>query len=160
MEEGSWMGIWSTKGGNRILAGIKFEYPDNSRVEGVNPRILTVPPRVSVNTGGPPGVCSGAQPCMGRVMREIVVPSPRHFSTQFSRSLLSSLPLVPAPPPLLRSLSLLSHALAFTAPASITDPGHVHLGLYPAYWGARGSAPKQMWWEMSALRCSERCRAP
>lgn len=75
MEEGSRMGILSTKGGNRILTSINFESPNNSWVEGVNPRDLTVHPRVSADTGRPPETYAGSQPCMRRVMGEIVVPS-------------------------------------------------------------------------------------
>lgn len=38
-------------GHNRISTGINIEFPDNSRVEGVNPWILIVSPRGSVGTG-------------------------------------------------------------------------------------------------------------
>ena len=98
MKECSRMGIRSIKGGNRILMGIHFEFPDNAWFQCVSPRILTIPLRVSADTGRPPRVYAGFRPCMGRVMREIRVPSPRHFSTHFSLSPSSPSPsLWPSP---------------------------------------------------------------
>ena len=55
MKECSRMGIRPTKGGNMILTGIHFEFPDDSRVQCVSPRIFSVPPRVSADTGRPRG---------------------------------------------------------------------------------------------------------
>lgn len=55
-------------------------------VQIIKPWILTVLLRVSAHTNRPLGVCAKSRPCMGRVVGEIVVPSPCHFSTQSSLS--------------------------------------------------------------------------
>ena len=66
------------------MTGIHYVFPDNSRVQYRSSRLLTDPPRVLADTGRPPRVWTGSRPCMGRVMREIGVPSPHHFSTHSS----------------------------------------------------------------------------
>jgi hypothetical protein len=85
------------------LTGIRFEFPDNSRVQYRSSRLLTAsPPRVLTDTGRPPRVWSGSRPCMGRVMREIGVPSPAISPLILHRFRLHCC----SPPPLLLSSSI------------------------------------------------------
>lgn len=78
---GNWMGIRFIMGGNRIPTNLHHEMTDSWRVSQPVSWMLSVPRRVLADTGEPLRVCTGFQPCMARVMRERVIPSPCHFWT-------------------------------------------------------------------------------